>query len=107
MGIPACSLFAAAILLKLIPEARLLQLGDAEDSPWSPDVHSARLQLGPLGVILRSRIALALLAIFIGFIHPWAALPVLLLAELFERQLFFQSVHAPKMPGNFGPKTAH
>lgn len=107
MGIPACSLFAAAILLKLIPEARLLQLGDAEDTPWSPDVHSARLQLGPLGIILRSRIALALLAIFIGFIHPWAALPVLLLAELFERQLFFQSVHAPKMPGNFGPKTAH
>ena len=107
MGIPACSLFAAAIVLKLIPETRLLQLGDDEDIPWSPDVHSARLQLGPLGVILRSRVALALLAIFISFIQPWAALPVLLLAELFERQLFFQSVHAPKMPGNFGPKNGH
>ncbi len=106
-GILACSLFAAAIVLKLIPETRLLQLGEDEDTPWSPDVHSARLQLGPLGVILRSRIALALLAIFIGFIQPWAALPVLLLAELLERQLFFQSVHAPKMPGNFGPKNSH
>lgn len=106
-GILACSLFAAAIILKLVPESRLLQLGDDEDIPWTPDVHSARLQLGPLGVILRSRVALALLAIFIGFVHPWAALPVLLLAELFERQLFFQSVHAPKMPGNFGPKGGH
>lgn len=58
-------------------------------------------------MVLRSRVALALLAIFIGFIEPWAALPVLLLAELLERQLFFQSVHAPKMPGNFGPKNGH
>ena len=100
-------LFLAAVILKLFPETRLLQLGDDDDIPWSPDVHSARLQLGPLGVILRSRIALALLSIFIGFIQPWAALPVLLLAELFERQLFFQSVHAPKMPGNFGPEIGH
>ena len=107
MGIAAYSLFAAAVVLKLIPEARLLQLSYDEYNAWSPDVHSARLQFGPLGIILRSRIALALLAIFIGFIHPWAALPVLLLAELFERQLFFQSVHAPKMPGNFGPRNSH
>ena len=99
------SLFAAAILLKLIPESRMLQLGDNEDIPWSPDVHSARLQLGPLGIILRCRMALALLAIFVALIQPWASLPVLLLAELLERQLFFQSVHAPKMPGNFGPKS--
>lgn len=35
---------------------------------------------------------------------PWAALPVLLVAEILERQLFFQSAHAPKMPGNFGPR---
>lgn len=106
-GILASSLFATAVLLKLIPELRLLQLGEDEDTPWSPDVQSARLQLGPLGVILRSRITLGLLAILIAFIQPWLALPVLLLAELFERQLFFQSVHAPKMPGNFGPKIGH
>ena len=104
-GIPAGSLFVAAVLLKLAPEIRFLQLGEDEDTPWSPDVQSARLQLGPLGLILRSRIALALGAIVIGLIQPWAALPILLLAELLERRLFFQSVHAPKMPGNFGPKS--
>ena len=105
LNIVSGALFAAAVLLKLIPESRLLQLGDDEDIPWSPDVHSARLQLGPLGIILRCRMALALLAVFVACIQPWLALPVLLLAELLERQLFFQSVHAPKMPGNFGPKS--
>ena len=99
--------FAAAILLKLAPEVRFLQLGEDEDTAWSPDVHSARLQLGPLGVILRARVTFALLALLIGLIQPWFALPVLLLAEILERQLFFQSVHAPKMPGNFGPKNGH
>jgi DMSO reductase anchor subunit len=106
-GIPACSFFAAAVLLKLIPELRLLQLGEDEDTPWSPDVHSARLQLGPLGIILRARITFGLLAIPVSFIHPWLALPILLFADLLERQLFFQSVHAPKMPGNFGPEHGH
>ncbi len=103
-GIPACSFFAAAVLLKLIPELRLLKLGEDEDAPWSPDIHSARLQRGPLGMILRSRITFALLAIPFGFIHPWLALPILLLADLLERLLFFQAVQAPKMPGNFGPE---
>lgn len=96
--------FLVAILLKLIPECRLLQLAEDEDRPWSADVHSARLQTGPLSIILRSRIALALLAILSGFIAPSLALPLLLVAEILERQLFFQSVHAPKMPGNFGPR---
>ena len=104
-GIPVCSLFAAAILLKLAIELRFLQLGEDDDTPWSPDVQSARLQLGPLGVIFRLRVTLALLAIFVTLIQPWAALPILLLAELLERQLFFQSVQAPKMPGNFGLKS--
>lgn len=101
-------MFAAAVMLKLVPEFRILRLGEDEDTPWSPDTHSARLQLGPLGVILRSRVALALIAIVTAFVHPWSALPILLLADLLERQLFFQSVHAPKMPGNFGrPGTRH
>ena len=103
----AAALFAGAVILKLIPELRLLQLGEDEDNTWSPDVHSARIQLGPLGTILRSRVTFALLAIVVGCIQPWVALPILLLAELLERQLFFQSVQAPKMPGNFGPDHGH
>lgn len=99
--------FAATVLLKLIPEIRLLRLGENEDTAWTPDVHSARIQLGPLGVILRARVALALVAIVVGIVHPWSALAVLLLADLLERQLFFQSVQAPKMPGNFGPRKTH
>lgn len=103
----ATALFAAAVILKLIPELRLLQLGEDEDRPWSPDVHSARLQLGPLGLVLRWRIALAFFSILAVCFQPWVALPLLLLAELLERQLFFQSVQAPKMPGNFGPRGRH
>ncbi len=91
----------------MVPELRLLQLGEDEDERWSPDVHSARLQLGPLGPILRSRFALAFIALVVATIQPWFALPILLLAELFERQIYFQSVQAPKMPGNFGPKRHH
>jgi Fe-S-cluster-containing dehydrogenase component/DMSO reductase anchor subunit len=92
---------AAIILIKLFPE--LLILRNARESAWSPDQHSARLQLGPLRHILIARIACAITAIVASFLHPWAALPILLAAEILERQLFFQSVQAPKMPGNFGP----
>jgi formate dehydrogenase iron-sulfur subunit len=98
----AALLFAAVVLLKLIPEARLIQLAADPDAPWSPDRHTARLQAGPLGKFTRARFILALLAIPVAFAAPWVALPVLLIAEILERQLFFQSVHAPKMPGNFG-----
>lgn len=100
----AMMIFGAAVLLKLIPEIRMLRLGEDEYAPWSPDVHSARLQLGPLGLVLRWRIALALFAIIAAIFHPWTALPVLLAAEILERQLFFQSVQAPKMPGGFASK---
>jgi DMSO reductase anchor subunit/ferredoxin len=100
-------LFTAAVLIKLIPEARLLKIMDCDDPPWSPDVHSARLQRGPLQKILHARMAFAFLAMATALAYSWWALPVLLIAELFERQLFFQSVHAPKMPGNFGPTIGH
>jgi Fe-S-cluster-containing dehydrogenase component/DMSO reductase anchor subunit len=100
----AMTIFGAAVLLKLVPEIRMLRLGEDEYAPWSPDVHSARLQLGPLGLVLRWRIALALFAIIAAIFHPWTALPILLAAEILERQLFFQSVQAPKMPGGFGSK---
>ncbi len=103
----ATGLFILAVLLKMIPELRLLKLAEDADEAWSPDVHSARLQLGPLGPIFRARFALATISLFIAAIEPWFALPILLLAELFERQIYFQSVQAPKMPGNFGPKNPH
>jgi formate dehydrogenase iron-sulfur subunit len=93
-------LFAAVIIIKLLPE--ILFLSRQGEADWSPDSHSARLQLGPLRRIFIARMACAIAAIAFAFIQPWLALPVLLLAEIFERQLFFQSVQAPKMPGNFG-----
>ncbi len=96
----ATGIFAAVILLKLIPEISFLRF--SREETWSPDSHSARLQLGPLRRILIARMTFALTAIAIAFIQPWFALPVLLVAEILERQLFFQSVQAPKMPGNFG-----
>lgn len=104
---PATLTFAGCVLLKLLPELRLLPRGRDRNTIWSPDVHSARLQLGPLRLILRSRIAMAWIAILIAAFQPWIALPFLLAAEMFERQLFFQSVQAPKMPGNFGPGSRH
>ncbi|MBX3742411.1 MAG: dimethyl sulfoxide reductase anchor subunit [Akkermansiaceae bacterium] len=97
----------AAILLKLIPEARLLRCAEDPDAPWSADRHTALLQLQPLGPFLRARHLLAITAAFVMFINPWAALPILILSEILERQLFFQSVYAPKMPGNFGPGGHH
>ncbi|MEO5914376.1 MAG: DmsC/YnfH family molybdoenzyme membrane anchor subunit [Luteolibacter sp.] len=100
-------IFAAAVILKMIPELRFLKLGADLDDPWSPDAHSARLQLGPLGPFLRARFALGVLAVVVAMIQPWIALPILLVAELLERLVFFQSVQAPKMPGNFGPKNLH
>ncbi|WAC18264.1 dimethyl sulfoxide reductase anchor subunit [Luteolibacter sp. SL250] len=96
-----------AICLKLIPEARMLRHAEDPDAAWTPDRHTALLQLHPLGPFLRARHLLALTAAFVAFINPWAALPLLILSEILERQLFFQSVYAPKMPGNFGPGGHH
>jgi formate dehydrogenase iron-sulfur subunit len=93
-------IFALAVVLKLLPEIHFLK--HHREEIWSSDQHSARLQLGPLRSILIARIALAVIAVVVAFVNPWVALPVLLLAEIFERQIFFQSVQAPKMPGGFG-----
>lgn len=95
---------AAVVVLKMVPEARIMRLADSDEAPWTPDTHSARLQVGPLGMVFRARFGFAFLTVLVAMLHPWAALPLLLLAEFFERQLFFQSVQAPKMPGNFGTK---
>ncbi len=96
--------YTLAVLLMLAPELRFLRQAGNDDAAWSPDAHSAKLQLGPLVNVLRWRIFLAIAAIAAAFIQPWLALPILLGAGILERQLFFQSVHAPKMPGNFGPQ---
>ncbi len=96
-----------AVFLQLLPEIRMLRHADDPDAAWSPDRHTALLQTGPLGVFLRARFALAALASAIAFTQPWIALPLLVISTILERQLFFQSVHAPKMPGNFGPASGH
>jgi hypothetical protein len=103
----AMLLFAVAVIAKLIPEVRIVHLAYDRNADWSPDLHTAKIQWGPLRLIYDSRVLLALMAVAIALINPWIALPLMLAAELFERQLFFQSVHAPKMPGSFGPKRAH
>ncbi|MEP2777414.1 MAG: DmsC/YnfH family molybdoenzyme membrane anchor subunit [Luteolibacter sp.] len=91
-----------AILLKMIPEGRVLKTTDPEDPDWSADVHSARLQLFPLRKILNARFILSFVAAFCVLVSPWLAFAFLLVSEILERQLFFQSCHAPKMPGHFG-----
>jgi hypothetical protein len=102
--VPFPIVFPFVLVAKLLPE--LLFLRHSRASAWSPDAHSARLQLGPLRPFLLGRIIFAVLAIPAAFVSPWLALPFLLVAEILERQLFFQSVQAPKMPGNFGPLAA-
>lgn len=104
-GIISLILFAGIVVLKISSEAIFLLKSRNSEDDWSPDQHSARLQLGPLRKILLARTLLALASIALAAFNPWLALPALLLAEVFERQLFFQSVQAPKMPGNFGPAT--
>jgi DMSO reductase anchor subunit len=99
--------FTLAVLLMLAPELHFLRQAANDEAAWSPDAHSARIQTGPLANVLRWRIILALAALAAAFIQPWFALPILLGAGILERQLFFQSVQAPKMPGNFGPQHRH
>ncbi len=99
--------FSAIAMLKLVPESHLLRRAGNEDTPWSPDVHSARIQQGPLRRVLNARVIFTFMAAFTALIEPWLAFPLLLLAEIAERQLFFQSVYAPKMPGNFAGASRH
>ncbi|HEY8991206.1 MAG TPA: DmsC/YnfH family molybdoenzyme membrane anchor subunit [Luteolibacter sp.] len=93
-----CVLPGFVILAKLLlVDVRGLQ--HALDEDWSPDRHTARVQLGPLRRVTALRLAASLLAVAAAMVSPWLALLLLVVAELTERQLFFQSVHAPKMPG--------
>lgn len=105
LNIGSLFLFAVIVIGKITSEYMFLHRSRAAGAAWSPDLHSARLQLGPLRKILIARVTLAICAIAIATVSPWIALPFLIIAEILERQLFFQSVQAPKMPGNFGPAT--
>lgn len=94
-----------AILLKLLVEMNYLQ--HARSNTWSPDRHTARLQQGPLRRVLAARLGFGLLGAMLAPAAPWVALILILVSELCERCLFFQSVHAPKMPGYQGPTQGH
>ena len=100
----AMVLFVAAVAGKMIPELKLLHRADDRNAEWTTDLHVSRMLNGPLNGVMRLRLSFALLAVAGAVIQPWLALLFLLASELFERQLFFQSVYAPKMPGSFGPK---
>jgi formate dehydrogenase iron-sulfur subunit len=106
-SLAAAALFVAMVVLKMIPEIRLQRLAQRPPAAWTADRHSARLQSGPLWPIQRARFALAIAAVITAPWLPWLALPLLLAADLCERRIFFQSVAAPKMPGNFGPTHPH
>ncbi len=107
-GFEATECFAVVAIVKLIPEIHILLLQRRYDvSTWFPDVHSARLQFGPLRLLTVTRFVLACLSIVTLAINPWAALPIFLASETLERMIFFKSVQAPKMPGTFGVSPTH
>lgn len=92
--------FAAPLCVlggKLLFElSSLLSLRNAD---WSPARHSARLQLGPLRSTFILRMCLGVGSVCLLPLWPLAALGILLLGEVLERRLFFQSVWAPRMTG--------
>lgn len=92
-------LLSLALVIKCLPEISILSA--FRDKTFSPDRHSARVYLGPLRWLTTTRFALLPLIIISATISPWLALPLLLISEILERQLFFQSCYAPKMPGHF------
>ena len=96
---------------KLICDLRLLrplELTD-EETPLTPETHTARLLSGPLWTLFSLRIAASLVtASILPFLvttgtlpHPasWLVFVSVLAGELVERHLFFRAVDAPKMPG--------
>ncbi len=91
------------ILARLLPEACYLRKGKTcdEESKWTADRHMALLLRGPLRAIMGLRFILAVCSALLLPAMPWPGFALLLIAELCERVLFFKSVHAPKMPGNF------
>ncbi len=99
-------LASLTICAKTAPELYTCLLGLREGA-WTPDRHSGRLLLGPLQNFTLWRFGLAALAAVVVLFNPWLALPLLVSSEILERQLFFQAVQAPKMPGHAGPAALH
>ncbi len=99
------AIFCIICIAKLATE--IIFLRHRNEPNWTPNQHSARLQLGPLRKIFIARVTCTLVAMATAFIQPWATLPFLLGAEILERLLFFQSVQAPKMPGIAGHNHSH
>ncbi len=98
------TLFSCTLILKLLWELSVLR--HRHNTEWTPDTHSARLLSSSLRATLGVRCVMGALAACAVWISPWACLPWLFIGELAERLLFFKAVHAPKMPGNFGPAGA-
>ena len=90
--------FALILLAKALPELFLL-FASRRPTDWTPDLHSARLMLGPLKHVTLGRFLLGGIAVALLPLSPWFVLPFLLATEILERRLFFQAVQAPKMPG--------
>ncbi len=82
-------LAAAALVAKLALEHLLLRRS----------LISARLHAGPLRRVSHLRLALALAAVPLFFLHPLPAFLLFAAGELTERLLYFRAVDAPKMPG--------
>ncbi|MBB5350731.1 Fe-S-cluster-containing dehydrogenase component/DMSO reductase anchor subunit [Haloferula luteola] len=99
-------LLVVTLCAKAGPEISML-LHRRPSDEWAPDLHSARLYRGPLKNLILIRAATTLFTLLALFVSPWLALPLLLISEIFERQLFFQAVQAPKMPGHFGSPLPH
>lgn len=100
---------AGTTALKLAIEIAVLKHADTDEDRWTALRRTAVLQCGPLRPWLALRVLLGLTGgmvipylIATGTVPaPWAvaSVPVLLLAELIERILFFTSVSPDKMPG--------
>lgn len=94
---------AGAIIAKLVPESRFLRDHEDPDLPWTPDNHTARLmRLRSMVPVTNGRFAAAISAAIALTFSAWAALALMLVAELLERVSFFRTVYAPKMPGSPG-----
>jgi len=106
----AAVLLAVATAVKMAFEVAVLKHADSDADHWTALRRTAVLQQGPLRPLLAIRLLLGFLG---GLLLPlgvgtaalsseWslAVLPILFLAELSERALFFTSVSPDKMPGH-------
>ncbi|MES2308602.1 MAG: DmsC/YnfH family molybdoenzyme membrane anchor subunit [Verrucomicrobiota bacterium] len=94
------SLAVSVAVLKLAMEAGFVRRHLSEESSH-PHTQSARVVWVLLKPLFLIRLGITLLGLLVLGIEPISATFFLLIGELLERRLFFQSVRAPRMPGNF------